>query len=96
MYFSLRFTGFIGGGGNIDYILNKAKNNEDIVLYSKGDIFRDYITFEYGNKIIIKLLACFEIRLKIRLSCRSNPENESTRIKATSTSLIFSKVLLTA
>ena len=56
MYFSLRFTGFIGGGGNIDYILNKAKNNEDIVLYSKGGIFRDYITFEYGNKIIIKLL----------------------------------------
>ena len=56
MYFSLRFTGFIGGGGNIDYIINNAKNNKDIILFSKGNVCRDYISFEYGNEIIINIL----------------------------------------
>ncbi len=56
MYFSLRFTGFIGGGGNIDYIIDCAKNNKDIVLFSKGNICRDYISFEYGIDIIKKIL----------------------------------------
>ena len=56
MYFSLRFTGFIGGGGNIDYIINNAKNDKDIILFSKGNICRDYISFEYGNEIIINVL----------------------------------------
>ena len=56
MYFSLRMTGFIGGGGNIDYIIDKAKKNEDIVLFSKGNICRDYITFEFFNNIILRII----------------------------------------
>ena len=56
MYFSLRLTGFIGGGGNIDYIIDKAKKNEDIVLFSKGNICRDYITFEFFNNIILRII----------------------------------------
>ena len=56
MYISLRFTGFIGGGGNIDYIINSAKTNKNIVLHSNGKVCRDYISFEYGNEIILKIL----------------------------------------
>lgn len=56
MYISLRLTGFIGGGGNIDYIVSNAVNNKDIVLYSNGQIRRDYISFEYGLEVITKLL----------------------------------------
>ncbi len=56
MYFSLRLTGFVGGGGNIDYIIDKAKNDEDIVLFSKGNIYRDYITFDFFNNIISRII----------------------------------------
>ena len=56
MYFSLRFTGFLGGGGNIDYIINNAKTDKDIILFSKGKVCRDYISFEYGNEIIMNIL----------------------------------------
>ncbi len=57
MYISFRLPGFIGGGGNIDYIINKAKKNEDIILFSNGSVRRDYITFEYAFDIIAKTLS---------------------------------------
>tara|TARA_B000000557_G_C20790877_1_gene450965 strand:+ start:650 stop:1540 length:891 start_codon:yes stop_codon:yes gene_type:complete len=57
MYISFRLPGFIGGGGNIDYIINKAKKNEDIILFSNGSVCRDYITFDYAFDIIAKTLS---------------------------------------
>jgi nucleoside-diphosphate-sugar epimerase len=39
-----RMTGFIEGGGLLDYIIDRALKNQTIKLYSKGEISRDYIS----------------------------------------------------
>jgi dTDP-glucose 4,6-dehydratase/UDP-glucose 4-epimerase len=45
---SLRFCGFVEGGGNIDYIIDKALSNQPIVLLSRGQTRRDYLPVEDG------------------------------------------------
>ena len=39
VFFSLRFSGFVEGGGIIKYIKDQALNNLPIKLYSKGNIY---------------------------------------------------------
>ena len=55
-YISLRFCGFIEGGGVIDYILNKALANEPIELFSNGVVTRDYLPISDGIDAIIAAL----------------------------------------
>lgn len=45
---SLRFTGFIEGGGAIDYFISQALKNEPIEVYSMGEICRDYLSVHDG------------------------------------------------
>lgn len=65
LYISLRFCGFIDGGGNIDYMINQALHNEPIELYSKGEICRDYLTVEKSTDAFMAALryeseSCFD------------------------------------
>lgn len=50
-YLSLRFCGFIDGGGVIDYILNMACQSKDIELFSNGQIVRDYLSSDDATKV---------------------------------------------
>ena len=50
-YLSLRFCGFIDGGGLIDYILNMACQSKDIELFSNGQIVRDYLSSNDATKV---------------------------------------------
>lgn len=55
-YISLRFCGFIEGGGVIDYILNQALSDEQIELFSNGAVIRDYLPISAGIDAIIAAL----------------------------------------
>ena len=50
-YLSLRFCGFIDGGGLIDYILDMARKSKDIELFSNGRIVRDYLSSDDATKV---------------------------------------------
>lgn len=58
-FISLRFSGFIEGGGIIKYIKQQAKKNLPIELYSKGEIYRDYISINDGVDAI-----CSSLKIK--------------------------------
>jgi nucleoside-diphosphate-sugar epimerase len=47
-YISLRFCGFIDGGGLTDYIIQNAIKDNNIQLFSKGNIIRDYLPSSDG------------------------------------------------
>lgn len=55
-YVSLRFCGFVEGGGNIDYMIDNALRNDAIVLFSNGDVCRDYLPAEKGVDAFIAAL----------------------------------------
>ncbi len=55
-FFSLRFSGFVEGGGVIKYIKENAEKNLPIELYSKGNVYRDYISISDGVNAIIATL----------------------------------------
>jgi nucleoside-diphosphate-sugar epimerase len=55
-FISLRFCGFIEGGGLIDYIINRALNGEQIELFSNGAVSRDYLPVNDGIDAIIAAL----------------------------------------
>ena len=55
-YISLRFCGFIDGGGLIDYIIKNAIEHNKIELFSKGLIVRDYIPSKDGINAIINAI----------------------------------------
>lgn len=55
-YLSLRFCGFIEGGGLVDYIISQALCNEQIDLYSNGVVSRDYLSIESGIDVIVAAL----------------------------------------
>ena len=42
----IRMAGFVEGGGVIDYMIDKAVKDEDIELFSKGSIYRDYLIID--------------------------------------------------
>jgi len=50
-YLSLRFCGFIDGGGLVDYILDMARKSKDIELFSNGRIVRDYLSSDDATKV---------------------------------------------
>lgn len=52
---SLRFCGFVEGGGSIDYMIDRALHDESIELFSKGVVCRDYLTI--GKALEALLLA---------------------------------------
>lgn len=56
-FISLRFCGFIEGGGNIDYIIDHALRNEPIELYSKGVVCRDYLSASDGIEAFLLALS---------------------------------------
>lgn len=57
----LRMTGYIEGGGIIDYIIQKAVHNEDIELFSGGSIYRDYLPINEGvNAMILSIHKKFD------------------------------------
>ena len=53
---ALRMSGFIEGGGIIDYIIDRAIENKEIELFSKGNIFRDYLPVKDGISAILSAL----------------------------------------
>jgi nucleoside-diphosphate-sugar epimerase len=55
-YLSLRFCGFIEGGGLVDYIIGQALCNEQIDLYSNGVVSRDYLPISSGIDVIVAAL----------------------------------------
>lgn len=48
LYVALRLSGFVEGGGAIDYIIDRALRNEPIELFSRGAVRRDYLPVEKG------------------------------------------------
>jgi UDP-glucose 4-epimerase len=49
---ALRFTGFIEGGGLVDYLIERALADEPIELFGKGEVCRDYLTVADGVQAI--------------------------------------------
>ncbi len=60
----LRLSGFIEGGGNIDYIIDCALKNKEILLYSKGSVRRDYMPVNNAIEVFVK---CIDLKY--------NPQN---------------------
>lgn len=57
-YFLLRYTGFVDGGGLVDYLIDRALSNDDIELLSKGSVKRDYLhSSDAINSIIAAIRA---------------------------------------
>jgi len=56
LYIILRFTGFIEGGGLIDYIIDRALRNEVVELFSRGMVCRDYLSAGKGVEAFIAAL----------------------------------------
>jgi nucleoside-diphosphate-sugar epimerase len=59
-YLSLRFCGFIDGGGLIDYILDMACEDKDIELFSSGEIVRDYLSSDDAIMALSNAINCIE------------------------------------
>jgi UDP-glucose 4-epimerase len=55
-YLVLRFTGFIDGGGIVDYIIDQALEDTPIELYSEGRVCRDYIPSSEGVDALVAAL----------------------------------------
>tara|TARA_Y100000768_G_C23907485_1_gene648260 strand:- start:21 stop:932 length:912 start_codon:yes stop_codon:yes gene_type:complete len=56
-----RMSGFIEGGGIVDYIIDCALKNKKISLFSKGKVNRDYLPLENAIEIFLK---CLDIKKK--------------------------------
>jgi UDP-glucose 4-epimerase len=52
-YLSLRFSGFVEGGGAVDYMVERALCNDPIELFSQGKVNRDYLPVEKGIEAFI-------------------------------------------
>ena len=53
---SLRFSGFIDGGGLVDYVIKQALLNKEICLYGNGQINRDYLPSSKAIESIMQAL----------------------------------------
>jgi nucleoside-diphosphate-sugar epimerase len=56
LYVILRLTGFIEGGGMVDYIINRGLRNEPVELFSRGVVQRDYLSVEKAVEAFISVL----------------------------------------
>jgi len=52
-YSILRFTGFVEGGGLVDYIIDRAIQGEEIELNAGGLVCRDYLPIENAIEALI-------------------------------------------
>lgn len=59
-YLSLRFCGFIDGGGLIDYIVNMARQSKDIELFSNGRVVRDYLPSNDAIKVFCSAIGIID------------------------------------
>ena len=57
-YLSLRFCGFIDGGGLIDYIVGMAIQGKEIELFSNGGIVRDYLSSDDATTAFCNAINC--------------------------------------
>jgi nucleoside-diphosphate-sugar epimerase len=55
-YLAMRFSGFINGGGIIDYLIDRALAGQPIELFSMGAVCRDYLTVEDAIDVLISAL----------------------------------------
>lgn len=56
-YVALRFSGFIEGGGSIDYMVDQALAGLPIELFSRGEICRDYLPVRHGIEALVRSAA---------------------------------------
>jgi UDP-glucose 4-epimerase len=52
-YLALRLSGFIDGGGIVDYLIDRALAGEKIQLFSEGKVCRDYLPVAEGTEVLI-------------------------------------------
>lgn len=55
-YVALRFSGFIDGGGIVDYMIDKALAEEPIELFSQGKVCRDYLPSADAINVLVTTL----------------------------------------
>ncbi len=55
-YLALRLSGFIEGGGIIDYLIDKALSGETIELFANGEVKRDYLPAEEAIDVLVAAL----------------------------------------
>ena len=55
-YLSLRFCGFIEGGGIVDYLIDRGLSGEAIELFANGTVRRDYLPAEKAIDVMIAAL----------------------------------------
>jgi nucleoside-diphosphate-sugar epimerase len=55
-YISLRFCGFIDGGGFVDYVINQALVNGPVRLLNKGRSIRDYLQSGDGIEAVVSAI----------------------------------------
>lgn len=67
-FLALRYTSFIGGGGLIDYIIERALAHAPIELFGSGNITRDYLSVESGVRVV-------DAALTTDLECKFMPVN---------------------
>lgn len=51
-YVALRLSGFVDGGGIVDYLVDRALAGEPIELYSQGGVRRDYLPSEEAIPVL--------------------------------------------
>lgn len=51
-YRALRFSGFVEGGGLVDYMIDQALAGDPIELFASGEICRDYLAVDEGVRAI--------------------------------------------
>jgi UDP-glucose 4-epimerase len=58
-YYFMRFSGFVDGGGIIDYMIDRALEDEAIELFSNGEVRRDYMSSSDGiNALLLAIKSC--------------------------------------
>jgi UDP-glucose 4-epimerase len=55
---ALRLTGFVEGGGAIDYMIDRALRDEPIELFSEGRVRRDYLPVDRGIDAMVAAIRC--------------------------------------
>lgn len=55
-YLTLRLSGFVEGGGAIDYIIDQVLRNEPVELFAHGTVRRDYLPVEKGVEAFLAAL----------------------------------------
>ncbi len=48
LYVLLRLSGFVEGGGSVDYLIARARENHPIELFAGGTVRRDYLSADRG------------------------------------------------